>query len=89
MIHTDKLNYIAEEPDNKIANNKLDVFAAHRSVNKNPAPDGSIQQTNQTTNGGLMLGQRRRRWLNITPTLGQRILFVGISIDRPVAILRE
>ena len=26
-------------------------------------------------NTGLMLGQRRRRWANISPALGQRLVF--------------
>ena len=29
-------------------------------------------------NAGLMLGQRRRRWHNIKPALGQRLLFTGM-----------
>ena len=28
-------------------------------------------------NAGVMLDQRRRRWANINPTLGQRLLFAG------------
>ena len=32
---------------------------------------------------GLMLGQRRRRWTNIEPTLGERLVFAGISPDNP------
>ena len=31
----------------------------------------------QQTNAGLMLVHRLRRWPNIKPTLGQRILFAG------------
>ena len=34
--------------------------------------------TRRWPNGGLMLGQRRRRWANISPTLGQRFVFAGI-----------
>ena len=30
------------------------------------------------TNAGLMFGQRRRRWTNIKPTLGQFIMFSGL-----------
>ena len=37
------------------------------------------------TNGGLMLGQGRRRWPNIKPTFVQRILigctYVGVTVD--------
>ena len=29
---------------------------------------------------GLLLGQRRRRWANIPPTLGQRLMFAGSYI---------
>ena len=29
-------------------------------------------------NVGLLLGQRRRRWANSNPTLGQRLMFAGI-----------
>ena len=29
-------------------------------------------------NVGLMLGQRRRRWANIIPTLRERIVFAGL-----------
>ena len=28
---------------------------------------------------GLMLGQRLRRWPNIKPTLGERLMFPGVS----------
>ena len=28
---------------------------------------------------GLMLGQRRRRWANIKPTLGQPLVFAGMA----------
>ena len=31
----------------------------------------------QTPNAGLMLAQRRRRWANISPALGRRLLFAG------------
>ena len=31
------------------------------------------------SNVGLVFGQRRRRWANVSPTLGQRIVFAGIS----------
>ena len=33
--------------------------------------------TRRWTNVGLMLGQRRRRWANINPTLVQRLVFAG------------
>ena len=32
-------------------------------------------------NVGLLLLQRRRRWANSKPTLGQRIMFAGSSAD--------
>ena len=35
------------------------------------------QPTKQETNVGLMLGQRRRRWVNINPTLVQCLMFAG------------
>ena len=28
-------------------------------------------------NEGLMLGQRRRRWVDIKPTIGQRLVFLS------------
>ena len=31
-------------------------------------------------NAGLMLAQRRRRWANISPALGQRVVFAGIGL---------
>ena len=31
--------------------------------------------TIRSSNAGLMLGQRRRRWPNINPALGERIVF--------------
>ena len=31
-------------------------------------------------NAKLMLGQRRRQWGNISPTLGQRFVFAGLSL---------
>ena len=33
--------------------------------------------TRRWTNVGLMLGQRRRRWANIKPTLVQRLVLAG------------
>ena len=35
-------------------------------------------------NGGVMVGQRRRRWVNISPTLGQQSWF-RLDICRPVS----
>ena len=32
----------------------------------------------RSANVGLMLGQRRRRWPNINPTLAECIVFVGL-----------
>ena len=34
--------------------------------------------TMSSPNAGLMLSQRRRRWTNIEPTLGQRLISSGI-----------
>ena len=34
--------------------------------------------TGRWPNAGLMLGQRRRRWLSINPALGQRLMFYGL-----------
>ena len=34
--------------------------------------------TRRSPNVGLMLGHRLRRWSNITPTLGERLVFAGI-----------
>ena len=37
------------------------------------------------TNFGLMLGQRRRRWPNIKPTLDRRLcLKCGVELDKGV-----
>ena len=41
-------------------------------------PHCRLSDTIHWTNIGLMLGQRRRRWLNIKPVFGQCILFAGI-----------
>ena len=30
-------------------------------------------------NVGIVLGQRRRRWANSIPTLGQRLMFAGMA----------
>ena len=35
--------------------------------------------TSRWPNVGLMLGQRRRRWANIKPTLGQHLVFEGLN----------
>ena len=35
--------------------------------------------TSPSPNVGAMLGQRRRRWPNITPTLGERQMLTGIA----------
>ena len=37
-----------------------------------------IQNTGADPNVGLLLGQRRRRWANSKPTLGQHPMFSGI-----------
>ena len=34
--------------------------------------------TRRWPNVGLMLAQRRRRWANVSPTLGQQLVFAGI-----------
>ena len=33
-------------------------------------------------NAGIMLGQRRRRWLNNKPALGKHCVFAGLSITQ-------
>ena len=38
---------------------------------------GTRANTTPSTNVGLMLAQRRRRWANIKPTLDQRLVFAG------------
>ena len=43
-------------------------------VSSNPA------NTRRWGNVGFMLGQRRRRWANIKPTLAQRLVFAGNTI---------
>ena len=35
-------------------------------------------------NAGLLLGQRRRRWVNSKPTLGQRLMFAGVWLSLEV-----
>ena len=37
--------------------------------------------TRRRPNAELMLGQSRRRWANINPTLGQGLVFAGIFIS--------
>ena len=39
---------------------------------------GLAANTTCSPNAGLMLAQRRRRWANIRPALGQRGVFVGL-----------
>ena len=36
--------------------------------------------TRRWPNVGLLLGQRRRRWANSKPTLGQRLMFAGLHV---------
>ena len=36
-------------------------------------------------NVGLLLGQRRRRWASSKPTLGQRVLSVGLCLSIPTS----
>ena len=38
--------------------------------------------TRRWTNAVLMLGQRRRRWANINTTLGHRLVFAVLLLDR-------
>ena len=40
----------------------------------------SPANTRRWPNDGLMLDQRRRRWANIHPTLGQRLVFAGPNV---------
>ena len=35
--------------------------------------------TSRSTNDGLMLGHRRRRWPNIKPSLGEQFVFDSVS----------
>ena len=45
--------------------------------------DNATQQnTRRWPNVGLMLAQRRRRWANIKPTLGERMMFVEYTISK-------
>ena len=37
------------------------------------------------TNVGLTLGQRRRRWANVSPAVGQRLVFAGHNITHTPA----
>ena len=39
----------------------------------------SQKNTRHSPNVGLMLGQRRRRWTNIEPTLGESHVFAGFA----------
>ena len=39
------------------------------------------ENTRCLRNAGLMLGQRRRRWPDINPALGQRPVFAGMWCD--------
>ena len=43
------------------------------------SPPPHTANTRRWPNVGLMLGQRRRRWASISPTVGQRIVFAGLS----------
>ena len=47
-----------------------------------PAPYNDLHPTNTArwANVGLMLGQRRRRWRNIKPTLAQRAVLPGMIL---------
>ena len=45
-------------------------------------PSKYISKHKTLTNAGLLLAQRRRRWANIKPALGQRLVFAGIMVDR-------
>ena len=36
--------------------------------------------TRRSANVGTMLGQRRRRWSNIVPTLAERLVFAGLLL---------
>ena len=38
-------------------------------------------KTKRSAYVGTMLDQRRRRWANIVPTLGERFVFAGILIE--------
>ena len=37
--------------------------------------------TRRSPNVGTMLDQRRRRWSNIVPTLGERLLFAALDVS--------
>ena len=49
----------------------------------NEMQDVIIQLKN---NVGLMLVERRRRWANIKPTLGQRIVFAGNNVNKWISL---
>ena len=38
-----------------------------------------MTQNRRSPNAGLMMGQRRRRWANINPALGKRLVFAGMA----------
>ena len=44
----------------------------------------SAANTSRSPNIGLMLSQRRRRWLNISPTLGERLVLADHTDAGPV-----
>ena len=44
--------------------------------------DAHPTNTRRLSKVGLMLGQRRRRWPSIKPTLDQRLVFVGLTVGK-------
>ena len=69
MIERGKMVEREGRGDNRL---RLDNLAIRRKDrNKLPA------STSPAPNVGTMLGQRLRRWSNIVPTLGERLVFAG------------
>ena len=54
----------------------------------NTEAEGFPANTRRWPSAGLMLAQRRRRWVNISPALGQRLVFSGLtSRDRIIEVI--
>ena len=63
-----------------------------RGIQDSPAPQSELSFIIGLANmsrwpyGGLLLGQRRRRWANSNSTLGQRLMFLDMLIYGPMAL---
>ena len=63
-----------------------DEFAAvqrNSEILKSVSKPLSKQLHDTFTHCGPMLGQRRRRWPNIDPTLGECLMFAGCTMKQP------